>query len=246
MSNLFVSAPDDRSSLRVRLDQFLDAFLPQQCLLCDQPTSNKHPFCETCSDRLVLNRDSCPRCALPSCGGHLCPKCQQHPPLIHQIHAPFLYDAALAMLVRRWKYQGDRELAALAAVLITRHVHRPDDLGILMPIPLHWSRELRRGFNQSEDLAMYLRQIWRLDQSPTPIRFIRLHRGKSQAGSSRRQRLHKHTLRFAVRGSLAGARVTLVDDICTTGATAESAASACLEAGAVQVSLLCLARTPLR
>ncbi|MEM8492604.1 MAG: double zinc ribbon domain-containing protein [Pseudomonadota bacterium] len=241
-----MSASDDRSSLRVQLGQILDALLPQQCLLCDQPTGNKHPLCEICCDRLVPNRDSCPRCALPSCGGHLCPQCQQHPPLIHQIHAPFLYDAALAMLVQRWKYQGDRELAALAALLIARRVRKPDDLGILMPIPLHWSRELRRGFNQSEDLAWYLRQIWRVDKLPPSVRFVRLRRGKSQAGSTRRQRLEKPTLRFAVRGSLAGARVTLVDDICTTGATAESAARACLEAGAAQVSLLCLARTPLR
>ncbi|EED32237.1 phosphoribosyltransferase [gamma proteobacterium NOR5-3] len=114
--------------------------------------------------------------------------------------------------------------------------------------PLHWRRELRRGFNQSEDL---LRALSALAPSikATPAKLARLSRRRatgSQAHATRRERLSNLKGAFRVHGNVQGRTIGIVDDVCTTAATGNAMAETLLDAGAAEVHLYCLARTPAR
>ena len=133
-------------------------------------------------------------------------------------------------------------------------LHFQHDLAVA--IPLHWRRYVTRGFNQSADLLEDL-----IDQDadlerhgphhrsnlsgrcPTP-RLVRKGLTPPQTGADRKTRHRQLKEAFKVRGSFEGLRVLLIDDVCTTGATAEACASTLLAAGATEVNLWCLARTP--
>ncbi|MFK7829617.1 MAG: ComF family protein [Congregibacter sp.] len=124
-------------------------------------------------------------------------------------------------------------------------IRRPD---ILLATPLHWRRQLKRGYNQSEDLRRALLKL-RPDLAPVCAHKVRIKRRRSgppQAQSSRRSRLVNLEGAFSVIGEVADCSVTLIDDVCTTGATASAVAQALLEAGASDVHLWCFARTASR
>lgn len=98
----------------------VDSYAPQLCLYCDQPSYRAEPICDVCRRALIPNRGACPCCALPYCAGAPCPGCQQsNLPLA--IIAPFVYDRSMAYLLQRWKYDGQRRLAAAAALLATSY-----------------------------------------------------------------------------------------------------------------------------
>ncbi|WOJ92654.1 double zinc ribbon domain-containing protein [Congregibacter variabilis] len=226
----------------------LDYLAPQRCIYCDQRSHLSEAICEVCRDALCPNDDSCPRCALPRVGGRLCQSCLQKPPLLHSITAAYEYDAALAYFMHRWKYLKEQRLAITAAKIILKAPICFEKLDLLLATPLHWRRELRRGFNQSEDL---LRALCLLQPSieATPSKRARLSRRRStpsQAHATRSERLSNLKEAFAVHGDVLGLSVGIVDDVCTTAATGNAMASALLKAGAAEVHLYCLARTPAR
>lgn len=119
----------------------------------------------------------------------------------------------------------------------------------MIAIPLHWTRKMRRGFNQSQDLLVCLRALMAdgsMGSTPaSPSATLRrARRTATQVGTSRAERLARLNDVFEVRGNLNGKAVVLIDDVCTTGATGSAAADALLAAGATHVHLWCLARTP--
>lgn len=119
---------------------------------------------------------------------------------------------------------------------------------ILLATPLHWRRELRRGFNQSEDLLRALCSL-HPPMKATPSKLARLSRRRStqsQAHATRSERLSNLKGAFAVHGDVQGLSIGIVDDVCTTTATGNAMAGALLKAGAAEVHLHCLARTPVR
>jgi ComF family protein len=118
--------------------------------------------------------------------------------------------------------------------------HRAD---LIVPVPLHIWRRLRRGYNQAELLA---REIVRLTGLPLDTRVLRRHRaGRRQLGLSRRERRRSLAGCFAAEQARArGRTILLIDDVVTTGATLETCARVLLDAGALGVVGCVLARTP--
>ena len=166
------------------------------------------------------------------------------PPALAGVTAPVIYDEALGFLGGRWKYHGE---VALVRTLARLGLDAPRDrpaVDLRLPVPLHWRRLLTRGFNQSADLAELLGKQLGLPANPRRPLLRRVIATAAQAQASRQVRLHNLRGAFAVRGAVNGQRIALVDDVCTTGATAEAAADALLAAGAAAVYLWCIARTP--
>ncbi|WP_439102881.1 ComF family protein [Congregibacter sp.] len=226
----------------------LDYLAPQLCIYCDQPSHRLERICEVCEDALTVNDAPCPRCALPGMGGRLCPHCLKEDPALTSVTAAFVYDAAIAYLMHRWKYLGEANMSLTAAKIINNTGITLKNCDILFATPLHWRRRLRRGFNQSEDL---LEALWALQHSPgrarpSGVALKRQKITKAQAHASRRERLGNLQGAFAVEGNVSGCSVGIVDDVCTTGATGNAMATALLQAGASEVHLFCLARTPSR
>ena len=122
----------------------------------------------------------------------------------------------------------------------------PRDRDLLLPVPIHWRRLLGRGFNQATLLAMALQdRDPNLQPLPLPSRVLcRTRAAPAQSTLTAHQRAHNLRGAFALRASVKGQRIAVIDDVMTTGATAEAIARLLKSAGAADVQLWCLARTP--
>jgi ComF family protein len=127
------------------------------------------------------------------------------------------------------KNAAGEEFAEVVGTLWAKHAVarlRPGEIDVVIPVPLHWWRRWRRGFNQSEVLARCLASELRVPCSPNVLRWLRLTgEQKGLSPTARRDNVH-NALRCSAGALLAGKRVLLVDDVMTTGATAHEAARA--------------------
>ncbi|MGB1466783.1 MAG: ComF family protein [Alcanivorax nanhaiticus] len=114
------------------------------------------------------------------------------------------------------------------------------DSDLICPLPVHWQRRWRRGFDQSERLAHLLSQIW---QRPVLSALVRQRATPHQQGLTRRQRQRNLRKAFRCQANVQGRHLVLVDDVMTTGSTAREASRVLLDAGAASVRVWCLART---
>lgn len=228
----------------------LNGLFPATCKLCTQLVERGIPLCRYCERTLTRNENPCACCALPlnesASGESLCIACQEASFDFDHVQAPFLYDRALAQLIGRWKYAGDHRLTPLLGELWLQNA-RPGPLpDLLVPVPLHWRRQLLRGFNQAALLAQYLAmQHPDLQTAQTQPGLLRRPRAaQAQAGLGASGRSDNACGAFTLDGSCDNLHVALVDDVCTTGATADAASRVLRAGGARVVDVWCLARTP--
>jgi ComF family protein len=133
-------------------------------------------------------------------------------------------------------------LAELLSHRLHKHYQHDPRPTLVLPVPLHWRRQWRRGFNQAHFLAAQLSR-----QLNIPLQsdcLARSHATQPQQGMQRRQRLRNLSHAFNVMASPRGRHIALVDDVVTTGATANLLSRMLLEHGAERVDVWCLARTP--
>lgn len=218
------------------------------CVGCLRPT-RQDGLCDGCSADLPRNDAACARCALPLFSsiadppGALCGPCINQPPAFDRVLAPWLYSFPVNSLIGHFKYGKQRAFGRPLAGLLTREIAalRNDRPDCLIPVPMHPSRERERGFNQAEEIA-----LWLADGLGVPVASHLVQRrklGDTQSGLTRRQRLVNLKGAFRVSGPIPE-HVAVVDDVVTTGATAEELARKLKKAGARTVEIWALARTP--
>ncbi len=226
----------------------LDAVFPQYCLLCRLRSFSPLPLCADCFTHLQGNEHACERCALPleTLSSGLCGQCTVKPPAFDSVIAPLVYEPHIALLISRWKFQRERRLTRLLALLWHAWVVPPADRDLLLPVPLHWRRLLWRGFNQAALLGLAIRDREpQLASLPLNTALLRRQRATpAQARLNAQQRSSNLQTTFQVRGDVRGLRIAVIDDVMTTGATADAIAQTLKAAGAADVQLWCLARTP--
>jgi ComF family protein len=148
------------------------------------------------------------------------------------------YDAPVRRIVSAWKEHGLRRLAAWAACVIVDTVEAPA-VDVLTYVPAEPDRRLRRGHYAAEALARELARTWGISLEPT---LVRVRGSPRQRGLSRDERRRNAAAAFAAGGPTP-TRVLLVDDVYTTGATVNAAASALRKHGARVVEIVTFART---
>jgi ComF family protein len=215
----------------------LDLLLPQRCLVCRAPGAQ---VCDACTGRLRLIRPPwCERCGTPAAWPvRRCAECAGRRLAFATARAAVEYDAPVRRIVAAWKERGLRLLARWAAAALAGHVARPPG-ECLVFVPPDPDRRLRRGHHPAEQLARELARTWGIGVEPLLVRVRGSPRQRELTRSERRRNVASA---FRATGS-APARVTLVDDIYTTGATANAAASALRKAGAREVEVVTFART---
>lgn len=155
------------------------------------------------------------------------------------------YEGVLRELIHLFKYGKIKTLARPLGDLLASALPREQEWDALVPVPLHWRRQWKRGFNQSELLA---RDIARRTAIPVVNALGRKHPTLTQAGLSITNRRRNVATAFRCKqpGAVAGKRILLIDDVMTTGSTGAACALVLKRAGARKVALLTVARVDRR
>lgn len=155
------------------------------------------------------------------------------------------YEGTLRQLIHLFKYRRMKPLARTLSTYLASALPRDQNFDVVVPMPLHWRRKWRRGFNQAELLAQ---RIARSCGIPLENAVRRIRSTETQAGLSNAKRRDNVAGAFRMKNARAieGRRVLLIDDVMTTGATASACALALKRGGAKSVTLLALARVDRR
>ncbi len=228
-----------------------DIAFPPRCPSCRLNVTADGNFCPDCFRQLrMISAPMCNCCGIPFVvmieADAKCPECLDTPPEFSKARSVMVYDAISAPLVSAIKFHDQW-------ASIGRHAHMMTatgssllkDADILIPVPLHWRRLMKRKFNQSALLAHGISKT-----SGVPVSHTVLKRAiytKPQMRLDRKERLANVKHAFAahdyVGEQVKGKIVVLVDDVVTTGATANACAMVLKKAGAKEVRVLSLART---
>ena len=198
---------------------FMRAMFPPRCSICGRKGS------------YVCNAH-----VLPLAPAETCP----YPP-VQAVYSAVFYDENAQQIVQRYKYNGCQDLHVYMATQMLRAL--PDDINpantCLVPIPLHWTRYLWRGFNQSYLLAKHISSITKI---PVVHALKRVKRTAQQTQLNKTEREQNLRDAFVLSTSIPQRRVLLVDDVYTTGATMHAAAIAVQQTGAKRIDSLTFAR----
>lgn len=225
-----------RSTLRLLAGEAVDALLTQRCLVCGKFGAALH---DRCVDELPAA--SPPRCGVCWAQGAagVCVRCAAAPPSFAGLRTPLRFTGATRRALLEAKFRGVTRLLEPLALAAAQLVPAAWGVEAVVPVPLHPGRQRRRGYNQSQvaaaavaralDLPIERSLLWRVRATPP------------QAGLSAEERATNLRGAFVAAG-WPPARLLLVDDVTTTGATFEAGATALRRAGAEAVYALALAR----
>ena len=226
------------------LSRAIDLILPPRCPACGAVVTAADRFCGDCWSGLdFIAPPWCAACNRPF--GHeqgeatVCDDCLAHPPRHAGVRAAVAYGPVSRTLALKLKYAGRTGLATTAAKLMQRHV--PADATLLVPVPLHRGRMWSRGYNQAALIATALARLTGVREDRTALVRTRATRSLRGIAGEARRRAVAGAFR-ADPARVGGAHVVLVDDVHTSGATADGCTAALLEASAARVTILTWAR----
>jgi ComF family protein len=228
----------------------MQAVLPPTCLSCRKPAGGAGGLCPKCwQEAGFIERPYCERLGTPfayeSGGPLISPAAFADPPAFDRARAAMRFSDVARDLVHLLKY-GDRlDLVQPFSCWMSRagsELLRECDA--IVPVPLHWTRLFQRRFNQSAALARALSQRTKIPVIDDAL--LRVRATPPQVGLARNERAKNVHGAFSVekglRAKVKGKRIVLIDDVLTTGATANACARVLRRAGATRIDVLTLAR----
>lgn len=221
----------------------------RRCAACHAPFLPQHDddmACAECAATLRPFTDAaCTLCGMPfadaQAPGVPCGACLEQPPPWERLYFHGLYGGLLRSLILRFKFGQEFALLPLLGGMLSAAIATEGNYEAVLPIPRHPERLRARGFNQTHELARWIAQ-----RQGIPLRAELLQRTRDtspQIHLSAAMRRHNPLGSFAA-ADVYGVRVLLVDDIMTTGGTLRHAAQTLLDAGALSITVVVLARTP--
>ena len=234
--------------------QALDLLFPFHCLLCGtEKNAHPHYLCAECAAK--IRRQPGPACTLcakplaPGDGQEFCIRCRKQPkPHYAAAYAPAVYDGlarkAVTMMKRAKKKVLLPAMAAMMAQYAGKFMADLGNTGLIVPVPAHWTKMLTRGFNPASELALLVGKELGIPVTESALArrfFTRPQKNLPQ--KARAQNARTSYTRTGNDGEITGKRILLIDDILTTGATADECSRLLIEGGAEKVSLLVFAGT---
>jgi len=229
--------------------KILDFLLPPLCPICKEKVLNSNALCANCYQKIhFISKPYCKICGRPfyikTFGENICATCLKKKPIYHRARTAFLYDDFSKKLILSFKH-GDKieHLPLLINLLNQAGKELLPESDILIPVPLHPFRLIKRKYNQSALLAQGLARIHHKIYMPNNL--VRIRHTKSQ-GHLKASERHKNMRKaFAIKNSslINDKNILLIDDVFTTGATVSECAKILLKNGAKSVSVLTLTRT---
>jgi len=213
----------------------LELLLPQCCVVCGLGGTQ---LCATCLAQLPrIEPPLCERCGAPTAWPvRRCRECAGRRLAFASARAAVYYDDAVRAFVAAWKERALRRLAA-AAVSVVIEVVAPPEVDVVTFVPADPDRGLKRGHHPPRQLAEELANHWQLPLAAP----LRRRATKRQRGLSRAERRRNVAGVFSAKGAVPSS-VALIDDVFTSGATGNAAASTLRKAGARRVEIVTFAR----
>lgn len=219
---------------------------PPVCLLCGEPGADRRDLCPPCQATLSYNTFACARCALPlpqeTPPGTVCGRCQSTPPAYDQAYSLFHYAPPVDRLIVRLKFSAKLNLTRLLGELLADHVADTVEVlpELIIPVPLHRSRLRERGYNQALEIA---RPIARRLHIPVDYRSCaRLRPTSAQTSLPAKERRGNVKGAFGVVQPISARHIAIVDDVMTTGHTAQELATVLRASGVATIDIWVLAR----
>lgn len=220
--------------------QLYSNLLPIPCRLCGEH-SQQHVLCPACIADLPFLGNACPRCAMPTPQSQLCGQCISSPLEQDISFSLFSYSEPIDRLIADFKYHDKLYLSALFASLMADKLLKKTLPQCLVPIPLHPKRLRQRGYNQSLELAKSLSKHLSI-----PVTNNLLSRSKNtvpQASLPFKQRKNNIKQAFKLTNSNIPSHIAIIDDVLTTGHTANAAVMLLRKAGVETIEVWTIART---
>ena len=222
-------------SKRSRFEISLGGYLCASCLAACRPVQS--PMCPVCGLMFESRQGE----------DHLCGSCISHVPVFGKARACGVYEKSFRSLIHLLKYRSRMQLVRPFSELLLETFQRhwaENEVDLAVPVPLHSKRLRQRGFNQAFVLVRTWKRQLGLDIDESALKRVRMT--APQTGLGKKSRLENLKGAFAVGNAnrISGKRVLLIDDVYTTGTTADACVGALLKAGAGRVDVLTLARTP--
>lgn len=235
------------------LADILDMILPLRCIGCGKIISSGGGLCSECFNKLeFISQPYCRRCGRPFANGDnltqadfLCGAClKDKKPLFRMSRAAFKYTDRSKQLILAFKFYDKTENAPTLAQLMYNAGHDIFAAGVdvIIPIPLHFTRLLKRRYNQSALLAKELCKLSGVKVDYTSVVRHRHTRPQVEFSGHDRVKNVKDAFKVKFPARIKGKRVLLIDDVMTTGSTLKECALALKKAGAVSIDTLTVAR----
>jgi ComF family protein len=231
------------------LKPVLDYAVPKRCHGCGEILSSGGDFCGGCWANIkFIAPPWCSACALPlpfdNAENNLCAACIRKRPRHDGIFAAVAYDDLSARIALKLKYGGKIGVADLIANQLQRHLMVEDNEAILVPVPLHWTRLWQRGYNQSVLIARSLAAPRNLVVLPDALQRIKKTPPLKGMSAVMRSRTVANAFKVnpRIESKIRGANIILIDDVYTSGATADACVKQLKSAGARSVKIFCWAR----
>lgn len=251
-----------KTSWHQHLSRFSYLLLPGHCKLCKSDSLRKLDLCALCESDLPEIGPHCSICSEPfsnqpaegcSFSALKCGHCLGGKTLFSRAHIPYIYKAPIDRLLIAFKFKGDMVAGKVLGELLSQHLeksikHGHDSPDRIIAVPLHWRRRLGRGFNQAHVLATTLSRRLSI---PIENKLVsRKTHTRAQHHLDRKQRLLNLHDAFSVNrsagtGQIEGKSFAIVDDVFTTGSTANAITKLLIDNGADRVVVWAVARATL-
>jgi len=239
-----------RTAARGLFQGMLQLLYPSTCWICGRPAPARDPLvCAECVQALTHDpHDTCPHCS-STVGPFIvldkgCLACRNASFAFDRALRLGPYEALLREVVLRMKNVTGEELSDVVGALWAKPIAArlgSGEIDVVVPVPLHWWRRWRRGFNQSEVLARAVARELGVPCRPDWLRCVRrTGEQKRLPPTARRDNVH-NAFQATASAALADKTVLLVDDVMTTGATAHEAARALRHCGPARIVVAVLA-----
>lgn len=217
---------------------------PGTCLMCAERTAPGAELCPPCERELPRLGPCCPQCAAPApvVPSVPCGECQKRPPAFVRAHALFRYEEPVDRLILGLKFHRQLRFARVLGGWLASHLAELDEPlpDVIMPVPLHPGRLRSRGYNQALELARPIARRFGLPLDYHSVQRVRVTLPQSRLTREARRRNIRNA--FQARCDLTGQRIAIVDDVMTSGHTANTLALCLRRAGAAETVVWVAAR----
>jgi len=233
------------------IKQLLDLLYPRRCVLCQNLCTSKPPsetdLCPSCQKDLPLIGQACHQCGIPLHTTQkqlLCGQCLQHPPAYDHVISIYHYQNPLVWLIQQMKFKKKPGIANLLGHLMAAHIkHRKPALpDAIIPVPLHFKRQLERHFNQSEEIAKVIAKNLNCYLDTQYLERHKQSLQQSGLDAAQRKRNVRGIFRITNKMKNNYHHVAIIDDVMSTGSTVNEIAKTLKKSGIERTDVWVLAR----